>query len=244
MEKSILEVQSVSVAYTENPVLENVSFQLPPNSMTAVIGPNGAGKSTLIKAILNMQKKISGQVKIFGQDYKKVFNKIAYVPQIGNVEWDFPTTVADVVMMGRYPHRHFLKGYSKEDSEAVLVALKKVAMEDFSKRQIAELSGGQRQRVFLARAIVQDANLYFLDEPLQGVDKKTEEMIIRVLKDFRKQGKSIVVVHHDLETVPQYFTHAIIMNKVLIASGKVSDAFTKENLNLAYESEIGDIYGF
>lgn len=244
MSESIVKVTNLSVAYTEDPVLWNVSFQLPVNSMTAVIGPNGAGKSTLIKTMLGMQKKLAGNVQLFDQSYQAVYKRIAYVPQIGNVEWDFPTTVTDVVLMGRYSRKGRFRSYGKADHIAVAEALEKVAMADFAHRQISELSGGQRQRVFLARAIAQDADFYLLDEPLQGVDKKTEDMIITVLKDFQRQGKTILVVHHDLATVKAYFDHAILLNKGLVSAGPLAEAFTKTAISQAYESGIGENYGY
>src|SRR5690554_8052606 len=171
----------------------------------AIIGPNGAGKSTLIKGMLDLVKPISGSTIFFGQRYHEARSKIAYVPQRGSVDWDFPTTVFDVVLMGRYGHIGWLKRPTNKDKELATEALEKVGMLDFIDRQIAELSGGQQQRVFLARSLVQDADIYLLDEPFQGVDIKTERAIIKILKELKSQGKTVIVVHHDLDTVKDYF---------------------------------------
>jgi manganese/zinc/iron transport system ATP- binding protein len=241
---NVVEVKNLNMAYHDSPVLWNINLSIANNSKTAIVGPNGAGKSTLIKGILGLLKPISGETKILGKDYQKVYKKIAYVPQSNSVHWDFPTTVFDVVLMGRYVYSGMLKRANKKDKEQVLASLKQVGMEDFKDRQISQLSGGQRQRVFLARAICQDAEIYFLDEPMQGVDIKTEKLIIEILNDFQAQGKTIIVVHHDLSTVKEYFDHVIILNKELVSTGSLREAFLEEKINQAYGSKIGEIYGY
>ena len=234
LEKSIVHVEDFTMAYTDKPVIWDIDLDICENSITAVIGPNGAGKSTLIKGILGLLKPVSGRVSIMGRPYKEVYKNIAYIPQSGSVNWDFPTNVLDVVMMGRYTHLGLFKRPGKKERELALKALEKMKMTDFSDRQISELSGGQRQRVFLARAIAQDALIYFMDEPLQGVDIKTESIIVETMREFKKEGKTIIVVHHDLSTLEEYFDHVVIVNKQLIADGRVAEVFTKENLDIAY----------
>ena len=241
---NIVEIKNLNMAYHDSPVLWNINLTIANNSKTAIVGPNGAGKSTLIKGVLDLLKPISGEVKVFGKDYKKVYKKIAYVPQSSSVHWDFPTTVFDVVLMGRYVYSGMLKRASKEDKMRALDSLKKVGMEEFKDRQISQLSGGQRQRVFLARAICQDAEVYFLDEPMQGVDIRTEKLIIEILNEFQAQGKTIIVVHHDLATVKEYFDHVIILNKELISTGTLKEAFIETKINQAYGSKIGEVYGY
>ncbi|MGX7092286.1 metal ABC transporter ATP-binding protein [Hutsoniella sourekii] len=228
--KAVVEVHDLTMAYHEKPVLWDVDLEIANNSRTAVIGPNGAGKSTMIKGILGLEKTLSGAVKIFDQPVDKVIKRIAYIPQTSSVNWNFPTTVEDVVLMGRYVHLGWIKRPSKEDKEIALAALEEIGMSDFRKRQISQLSGGQRQRVFIARAIAQQADIYFMDEPLAGVDKRTEGVIIDFLGRVQKEGKTSVVVHHDLNTISAYFDHLVILNKKLIASGPVETTFTADNL--------------
>ncbi|KAA9302339.1 MULTISPECIES: metal ABC transporter ATP-binding protein [Aerococcus] len=230
MSQAIISVNHLTMAYHEKPVLWDVSLDIMENSITAIIGPNGAGKSTLIKGILDLEKTLSGQVKIMGQDFKEVHKKIAYIPQTSSVNWDFPTTVEDVVLMGRYVHLGWLKRPSQADRKKAEEALAMIGLSDYKKRQISQLSGGQRQRVFIARAIAQDADIYFMDEPLAGVDKRTEKIIIDFLRDAQSQGKTSIVVHHDLNTIRDYFDHLVILNKQVIAQGPVETSFTAENL--------------
>ena len=227
-------VEDLTMAYATAPVIWDIDLDIVEHSITAIVGPNGAGKSPLIKGILNLVKPLSGSVNIFNMPYQKVKKDVAYIPQSGSVNWNFPTNVLDVVLMGRYVHRRLFHGYTKEDKDLALGALKAVKMQDFQNRHIAQLSGGQKQRVFLARAIAQNARIYFMDEPLQGVDSKTEKIIMDILHRFQREGKTIVVVHHDLSTLQKYFTHGVLINKRLIASGTVEEAFSKENLALAY----------
>lgn len=236
----VVEVEDMTVAYQEKPVLWDIDLKVPKGVLMAIVGPNGAGKSTLIKAMLNLIKPISGTVLFNGKPYDSQRKFIGYVPQRGSVDWDFPTTVLDVVLMGRYGHIGWIKRPKKRDVSLAKDALIKVGMADFADRQISQLSGGQQQRVFLARALVQDADIYFMDEPFQGVDAKTERAVIAILKELRKRGKTVLVVHHDLQTVTEYFDWVTILNTKMIASGVATEVFTEENLKRAYRST-GDI---
>lgn len=235
-QKYVVEVEDMTVAYQVKPVLWDVDFRVPKGVLMAIVGPNGAGKSTLIKAMLDLIRPISGSVLFFGESYQNQRKNIGYVPQRGSVDWDFPTTVLDVVLMGRYGHVGWIKRTSKKDKQLAKDALVKVDMLDYANRQISQLSGGQQQRVFLARALVQDAEIYFMDEPFQGVDAKTEKAVIVILKELRRQGKTVVVVHHDLQTVQEYFDWVTLLNTQLIASGPVTEVFTEENLKKTYRS--------
>lgn len=230
-----IKVKDLTVAYDLKPVLWDIDLNYPKGSLIAIVGPNGAGKSTLIKAMLNLLKTVSGNISFNNKTLKEMQKEIAYVPQRGSVDWDFPTTVFDVVLMGRYGQVGWFKKVTKKDRDLALEAIKKVGMENFLNRQISELSGGQQQRVFLARALVQDASIYFMDEPFQGVDIKTEQAIIEILKDLKNQGKTVIVVHHDLSTVESYFDFVTLINMQVIANGKVSEVFTKENIDLTYQ---------
>lgn len=233
MEKTIIKVEDLSIAYQEKPVVWDNDIDFIENSITAIIGPNGAGKSTLIKGILGLKDVLSGKVIINGKSIKEAKKDIAYIPQASSVNWDFPTTVLDVVLMGRYVHLGWFKKPSKEDKKIAMDALDRMGMSEFKDRQISMLSGGQRQRVFIARAIAQDAEIYIMDEPLAGVDKLTEKVIIDFLKESKSKGKTSIVVHHDLNTLKEYFDHVVIINKKVISQGKVDDVFTKENLEKA-----------
>ncbi len=232
----VIEVEDLTVAYGEKPVVWDVDFNVPKGVLMAIIGPNGAGKSTLIKAMLKLIKPISGIVRFNGDTYENSRKYIGYVPQRGSVDWDFPTTVLDVVLMGSYGSIGWFKRPSKMDVEKAHNYLEKVGMREFCDRQIRELSGGQQQRVFLARALIQDADIYFMDEPFQGVDAKTERAVIDILKELRTSGKTVICVHHDLQTVKEYFDYVMIMNTKLIVSGDVDDVFTEENLSKAYKN--------
>lgn len=200
----------------------------------AIVGPNGAGKSTLIKAILDIVKPIAGSVQVFGKPYKNQRKLVAYVPQKGSVDWDFPTTAIDVVLMGTYGSLGWIKRPGLAEKKAALEALEKVDMLSFKDRQISQLSGGQQQRVFLARALVQNASIYIMDEPFQGVDATTEIAIVNILKELRKAGKTLVVVHHDLQTVPEYFDWVTFLNVKKIATGPINDIFNDDNLTKTY----------
>jgi manganese/zinc/iron transport system ATP- binding protein len=231
-----IKVEDLTVAYDLKPVLWDIDLSYPKGNLIAIVGPNGAGKSTLIKAMLNIHKSISGTTLFEGKTYKDFYKNIGYVPQRGSVDWDFPTTVFDVVLMGRYGSIGWFKRPSKDDKRKALDALVKVGMDKYMHRQISELSGGQQQRVFLARALVQEASIYFMDEPFQGVDIKTEKAIIEILRELKKKGCTVLVVHHDLETVPEYFDWVTFLNMKVIANGKVSDVFNSNTIEETYKS--------
>lgn len=235
----VIEIEKLVVAYDEDkPVLDNFNLSIEKGKMTAFVGPNGAGKSTLIKAILEFVKPITGSITINGKKYAQEKKKIAYVPQRGSVDWDFPTTLYDVVEMGSYGRVGFLKRVPKSEKNRVMEAIEKVDMLEYVDRQISQLSGGQQQRVFIARALVQDAEIYLLDEPFQGIDKKTEGSIVKILKGLKEEGKTVIVVHHDLQTVPEYFDEVVLINRKVIASGKVNEVFTKENIDETYKKSM------
>ena len=223
-----IEIRKLTVAYGENIALENLNLDVEAGSLMALVGPNGAGKSTLIKTILRFLKQITGEIKINGKT-------LAYVPQRNSVDWDFPTTLFDVVEMGCYGRVGLFKRVNKEEKQKVLKAIEQVGMLDFKDRQISELSGGQQQRAFIARALVQEADIYLMDEPFQGVDSTTEKSIVDILKKLKSEGKTLIVVHHDLQTVPTYFETVTFINKSVIASGKVKEVFTQENIDMAYK---------
>jgi manganese/zinc/iron transport system ATP- binding protein len=233
-----IEVHDLTVAYRDKPVLWDIDLSVPAGVLLAIVGPNGAGKTTLIKAIQGLLKPAAGQVHIFGKPYTAQRHLVGYVPQRGSVDWDFPTNVLDVVLMGRYGAVGWIKRPGKEDRQLAEEALNKVAMEKYATRQISQLSGGQQQRVFLARALVQQAEVYFMDEPFQGVDAKTERAIISILKELRSAGKTVVVVHHDLQTVPEYFDWLTLLNVRRIASGPVGEVFTEANLRATYGGRV------
>lgn len=236
MEDYLIEVEDMTVAYDIKPVLWDIDLNIPKAVLMAIVGPNGAGKSTLIKAMLDLIKPVSGKVLFNGDTYKAHRKHIGYVPQSGSVDWDFPTNVLDVVLMGTYGHLGWFKRPGAEEKRKAHDALEKVAMGEFADRQISELSGGQQQRVFLARALVQDADIYFMDEPFKGVDAKTEKAIIALLQELKNRGKTLIVVHHDLQTVEEYFDHVVLLNTQIIASGRVEDVFTDENISKTYRS--------
>jgi len=234
-----IKLEDVTMAYRDRPVLWDIDLDIPSGVLMAIVGPNGAGKTTLIKVIMDLQSPAAGRVMIFGKPYREQRKLVGYVPQRSSVDWDFPTTVIDVVMMGRYGTIGWFKHPLKHDFELAHEALKKVGMDHFINRQIRQLSGGQQQRVFLARALVQDARIYLMDEPFQGVDATTERAIIDLLQELRQAGKTVAVVHHDLQTVPEYFDWVTLLNVRKIASGPVSDVFTDHNLRLAYGGRVG-----
>jgi manganese/zinc/iron transport system ATP- binding protein len=241
MATNAIEVSDLTVAYRERPVLWDIDLEVPAGLLLAIVGPNGAGKTTLIKAILGLVPTAAGQVLIHGQPYDQQRRLVGYVPQRGSVDWDFPTTVLDVVMMGRYGSLGWLKRPGHREMLLARQALAKVDMTDFARRQISQLSGGQQQRVFLARALVQDAQVYFMDEPFQGVDATTERAIVILLQELRAAGKTVIVVHHDLQTVPDYFDWVTLLNVRRIASGPVADVFTEQNLRLAYGGRVAHL---
>jgi manganese/zinc/iron transport system ATP- binding protein len=233
-----IEVTDLTIAYKDKPVLWDVDMSVPSGTLMAIVGPNGAGKTTLIKSILGLVKPAAGQVLVHGKSFAEQRHLVGYVPQRGSVDWDFPTSVLDVVMMGRYGTLGWFKRPGALEHAAALDALDKVGMKPYAERQISQLSGGQQQRVFLARALVQDAQLYFMDEPFQGVDATTERAIVALLQELRKAGKTVVVVHHDLQTVPEYFDWVTMLNVRCIVSGPVSEVFTEQNLRKAYGGKV------
>jgi manganese/zinc/iron transport system ATP- binding protein len=238
MAEKAIEVTDLTIAYRDKPVLWDVDMDVPSGILMAIVGPNGAGKTTMIKSILGLIKPAAGQVLVYGKPYEEQRHLVGYVPQRGSVDWDFPTSVLDVVMMGRYGALGWLKRPGASERAAALDALDKVGMKAFAERQISQLSGGQQQRVFLARALVQDAQLYFMDEPFQGVDATTERAIVTLLQELRSAGKTVVVVHHDLQTVPEYFDWVTMLNVRRIASGPVKDVFTEQNLRQTYGGKV------
>ncbi|MBX3387375.1 MAG: metal ABC transporter ATP-binding protein [Phycisphaeraceae bacterium] len=229
-----VDVHDLTVAYDRKPVLWDVDLAIPAGVLTAVVGPNGAGKSTLIKAILGLVKPASGGVMIFGRALSSVRLRVGYVPQRETVDWDFPIDALGVVLMGRYGRLGWLRRPGRADRDVARRCLEQVGMGELAHRQISELSGGQQQRVFLARALAQEADLYFMDEPFAGVDAATERAIIDLLRDLRSKGKTVVAVHHDLQTVPEYFDHAVLLNLRLVAAGPTGEVFTPANLQATY----------
>jgi len=238
LEPKAIEVTDLTVAYQETPVLWDVDLDVPPGVLLAIVGPNGAGKTTLIKAILGLVRPAAGRVLIYDKPYEAQRRIVGYVPQRSSVDWDFPTNVLDVVMMGRYGTLGWIRRPGKQERELATQALEKVGMQAYTTRQISQLSGGQQQRVFLARALVQDATVYLMDEPFQGVDATTERAIVVLLQELRANGKTVVVVHHDLQTVTDYFDWVLLLNIRRIASGPVNEIFTSENLRETYGGRI------
>ena len=229
-----IEVHDLTVAYGEKPVLWDIDLAVPPGVLMAVVGPNGAGKTTLIKSMLGLIRPVAGEVLVNGKPYSPRSQSVAYVPQRGSVDWDFPTTVQDVVTMGTYGRLGWFRRPGAKERSQAIEALGRVGMQAFAHRQISQLSGGQQQRTFLARALVQDAPVYLMDEPFQGVDAVTERAIVEILRELRNRGRTVLVVHHDLQTVAEYFDHVTLLNVRRIASGPVAEAFTPENLRAAY----------
>jgi len=238
-----LHVEDLTVSYHARPVLWDIDVDVPPGVMAAIVGPNGAGKSTFLKSVLELVPATAGHVRLFGRPYSQARRRVAYVPQRSSVDWDFPTTALDVVMMGRYGHLGWFRRPGAEERRRAVAALDEVGIAELAERQISQLSGGQQQRVFLARALVQEADLYFLDEPMAGVDAVTERAIVRLLKGLRDRGKTVIVVHHDLQTVREYFDWIVILNVRVIAQGPVAGVYTAENLRRAYGGQISLLRG-
>lgn len=232
-----LEVRGLTVAYSGEVALWNVSLAVPRGVLMAVVGPNGAGKTTLVKAVQNLVPAVAGRVSVFGGAYEDNRKSVAYVPQRESVDWNFPANVADVVQMGTYASLGWIRRPGGKEKLITADALKKTGMEDCRDRQIGEISGGQRQRVFIARALAQNADLYLMDEPFQGVDKTTEAAIAKLLGEMKEEGKTMVIVHHDLQTVPDYFDWVTLLNKKVVASGPLEEVFTRENVRRAYGSD-------
>lgn len=233
-----LSIEDVTVAYHRRPVLWNVDYQAPAGRLIAIVGPNGSGKTTLIKAILNLVPRAAGEVLVFGEPYQQQRHRVGYVPQRSSVDWDFPVCAVDVVAMGLYRQIGWFRPVTRRHREAARTALARVGMENFATRQINQLSGGQQQRVFLARALAQNADLYLMDEPFAGVDAATERAIVDILRELRSSGKTVVVVHHDLQTVHEYFDEVVLLNMRLIAAGPTADVFTPDNLRKTYGGKL------
>ena len=229
-----LSIHDMTVAYQRKPVIWDIDYVAPAGKLVAIVGPNGAGKSTLINAALELIPRASGQVRFFGEPYRKQRHRVGYVPQRESVDWDFPVSARDVVVLGLYRKIGWCLPVLPRHRKTALAALDRVGMADYAHRQIRRLSGGQQQRVFLARALVQDADLYLMDEPCTGVDAATERAIVEILRELRSLGKTALVVHHDLQTVTEYFDEVILLNMRLVATGPVERVFTTDNLRKTY----------
>ncbi len=227
-------IHDMTVAYHRRPVLWDIDYAAPAGRLVGIVGPNGAGKSTLIKACLELVPRASGSVRFFGQPYRQQRRQVGYVPQRESVDWDFPASALDVVTMGRYGRIPWCVPPGRKDKNEALRCLEQVGMADYARRQISKLSGGQQQRVFLARALAQDAAVYFMDEPFAGVDAATEVAIVTLLRELRATGKTVLVVHHDLQTVSQYFDHVVLLNMRIVAAGPTDEVFTRDNLHKTY----------
>ena len=241
--KPLFALAGVTCRYDSENVVEDVDLEVPAGTLMAVVGPNGAGKTTLIRAVLGLLKPAAGSVRVFGRRFDEQRRLVAYVPQRGSVDWDFPADVLDVVTMGRYGALGWLRRPGRRERDAALEALEHVGLRALAARQIGQLSGGQQQRVFLARALVQDAQVYLMDEPFQGVDATSERAIITLLQELRSQGRTVVAVHHDLQTVAEYFDSVTLLNVRRVASGPVAEVFTEENLREAYGGRVALLSG-
>ena len=229
-----IEIKHLNVSYYEQLVLNDINLNIPKGVMCAISGPNGAGKTTLVKSILNFIPHLTGSIKINGKDLKQEIDNISYVPQKESVNWQFPTTVSDVVLMGTYRELGWFKRPGKTQTDKANQAMKQLGILDLANKEIASLSGGQQQRVFLARMLCQDADIIFLDEPLVGIDKKSEQMMMNILNQLKEEGKTIIVVHHDLATIEKYFDYLVLVNHKIVTSGYVKDIFTPDNINQDY----------
>ena len=238
-----LRVEGLTAAYRDEPVLWDVSFEVPQGELVAVVGPNGAGKTTLLKVVMGLMEPAAGRALVYGKPFEKGRQWVGYVPQRGSVDWDFPTSALDVAQMGLYGKLGWFRRPGRKEREKAMECLEKVGIAHLADRQISQLSGGQQQRVFLARALAQDARLYLTDEPFAAVDYKTERAIVALLRELKSQGSTVIVVHHDLATVPDYFDRVVILNKRLVAEGPVSEVFTKENVSEAYGGAVGFLAG-
>ena len=234
-----IELHDVTVSYQNKPVLWDVDFQLPQGELIAIVGRNGAGKTTLLKAMMGIMPTASGQVYFFGQPLQKVRKLVSYVPQRQSVDWQFPIRVRDVIMMGRYPHMGFFKRATATDHAKVDEALRMVGMEKLQDRQIGELSTGQQQRVFIARALVQEADIYVLDEPFAGVDATTTDMLLGILRQQTQHGKTVLMVHHTLEAIETYCTYAVLLNTYVVAVGPVKEVLQPNLIKKAYQDQLG-----
>jgi manganese/zinc/iron transport system ATP- binding protein len=234
----VLSVHDLTVAYDSKPALWDVDLEVPPGVLMGIVGPNGAGKSTLIKAALKLVPAATGSIRFFGKPYDRVRRRVGYVPQRGSVDWDFPTSVLDVVTMGLYGRIGWIRRVGRRERDLAMGALDQVGLSDLAHRQISRLSGGQQQRTFLARALVQDADLYFMDEPFAAVDALTERAIIAILHELRSRGKTVLVVHHDLQTVADYFDWVVLLNVEVVASGPIAEVFTTERIEQTYGGHV------
>lgn len=238
VENPILEIHDLTVSYDQNPVLWNVDLSLPAGNLIGILGPNGAGKSTLIKAIMGLISPTSGYVKVFDKPLNDVRARISYVPQRESVDWNFPASVLDVVLMGTYGKLGLFRRPGKKEKEIAMKSLEQVGMSGFVSRQISELSGGQQQRVFIARALAQQADLYLMDEPFAGVDMATETAIFQLLKEMTEAGKTIIVVHHDIHSAMNFFDWLIMLNLHLVASGPKELVMNEEMLRKTYGGKL------
>lgn len=247
LQDPVIEVHNLTASYQRKPVLWDIDFQLPAGKLIGIVGPNGSGKTTLLRNIMGLMEPDSGYVRLFGQKLDEVREKVSYVPQRESVDWNFPASVKEVVAMGRYRRNKLFRRLSRKDWDLVNEALERTGILELAQRQISELSGGQQQRVFIARALAQQADLYLMDEPFVGVDASTEEAILNLLSDMRSTGKTVVIVHHDLQTAYQYFDWTLLLNTRLVAVGPREEVFTKDLLQEAYGgrltvlSKIGDL---
>jgi manganese/zinc/iron transport system ATP- binding protein len=238
-----LEVEGITAAYRDEPVLWDVSFTVPEGQLVGIVGPNGAGKTTLLKVIMGLMEPAAGKALVYGRHFAKARQWVGYVPQRGSVDWDFPTNALDVVQMGLYGKLGWFRRPGRKEREKAMECLEKVGIAHLAERQISQLSGGQQQRVFLARALAQEALLYLTDEPFAGVDYKTERAIVALLRELKAAGSTVVVVHHDLSTVADYFDRVVILNKRLVAEGSVEEVFTRENVADAYGGAVAFLAG-
>ncbi|MCA0970736.1 metal ABC transporter ATP-binding protein [Halobacillus litoralis] len=236
MKQTAISVQDLYVSYFGTEAVSGVTLDIESGNLVGIVGPNGAGKSTFIKSVLGLIPRDKGLVNILGAPVKEVQKQIAYVPQRNHIDWDFPITVLDAVLLGTYPKLKWFRRPRKKEKQWAMECLRRVGMEDFSRRQIGELSGGQQQRVFLARALAQEADVFFLDEPFVGVDVSSEETIVKILKELCRHGKTVVVVHHDLSKAQEYFDQLILLNKELVGFGAVQDVFQPDVMQRAYQT--------
>ncbi len=234
----IISVKNLTVTYNKKPAIKGINLEIESSNIIGIVGPNGAGKSTLLKGILGLLPADTGEVKIFGKNIKDSLKRVSYIPQKEQFDWDFPINVSEVVMMGRYPYMSLFGSPKDSDKEIVIRVLEKVEMKKYAHTQIRNLSGGQQQRIFLARALAQESDIYFLDEPFVGVDAKTETAIFNLIKELKSEGKTIMIVHHDLSKVEDYFDKIILINQILIAYGDTSKVFTPELLHRTYGGQL------
>ena len=238
-----LAIDDLTVAYDQKPAIWDIDLEVPQGALMGIVGPNGAGKSTLIKAALNLIPRAAGTVLFGGESYERARQRVGYVPQRGSVDWDFPTSALDVVMMGLYGKLGWLRRPGRRERELAMAALEQVGLDDCAGRQISQLSGGQRQRTFLARALSLDAQIYFMDEPFAAVDAVTESAIVGILRELNRRGRTVLVVHHDLQTVSEYFDRITLLNVEVIASGPTCEVFTLENLQRTYGGRVASLHG-